>query len=76
MSHSGTLVDYIDINDEDEQVPPRFNKDSKVITNGRLPVGLCKIIESVLANGKLNNRKSGDYTCSTQRGNSNGLFHR
>ena len=36
IARDGNLIDYIDIYDEDEQLPPRFNKDSKIITNGRL----------------------------------------
>ena len=64
------MIDYIAINDEDEQVPPRFNKDSKINTNGRLLIDLCKTTEMVLVNGRLNNRNSGDYTCITHNGES------
>ena len=64
------MIDYIAINDEDEQVPPRFNTDSKINTKGRLLIDLCKTTEMVLVNVRLNNRNSGDYTCITHNGES------
>ena len=69
-ARTGTLIDYIDINDEDEQVPPRFNKDSKINTKGRLLKDLCKTTEMVLINGRLNDRNLGDYTCIMHNGES------
>ena len=65
---TGNLIDYIDIYDEDEQIPPRLNGDSKVNTNGRLLIDLCKTTEMVLVNGSLNIRNSGDHTCITHNG--------
>ena len=69
-ARTGNLIDYIDIYDEEEQVPPRLNRDLKVNTNGRLLIDLCKTTEMVLVNGRLNNRNSGDYTCITHNGES------
>ena len=63
--HTDNLIDYVDINDEDERVPQRFNKDSKNITNGGLLIDLCKTTEMVLIIGRLNNRNPSDYTCIT-----------
>ena len=40
IARTGNLIDYIDIIDDNEQVPPRFNKDSKINTNGRLVIDL------------------------------------
>ena len=70
IARTGNLIDYIVINDEDEQVPPRFNKDSRIITNGKLLIDWCKNIESVLVNGRLKDRNSVNYSCITHNGES------
>ena len=59
-ARTGNLIDIIDIYDEDDQVPPRFNKDSKITSNGRLLIDLCKTTELVQEDRRLNNRNSGD----------------
>ena len=69
-ARTGNLIDYIDINDEDEQVTPRFNKDSKINTIGRLLIDLCKTTKMILVNGRLNNKNSSDYSCITHNGES------
>ena len=69
-ARTGNLIDYIDIYDEDEQVPSSINRYLKVITNGRLLIDLCKTTQMVLVNGRLKNRNSGHYTCITHNGES------
>ena len=70
IARTGNLIDYLDIYDKDEQVPPRIDRDVEVNTNNRLLIDLCKTTGTVLVNGMLNNRSSSDYTCITHNGES------
>ena len=70
-ARTGTMQDYIDIDGEDRQPSERTNKDSKVNTNGRALIDVCKTTDMMILNGRSGkDRGVGNFTCNNYNGKS------
>ena len=70
-ARTGLLDDCIQLDGEINYVVPRANKDTKINTNGRLLIDLCKTTEIAILNGRIGEDKHvGAYTCVTHNGKS------
>ena len=68
---TGTLDDCFQLDSQMNQIESRDNKDTKINTNGRLLVDLCKTTEIAMLNGRIGeDTHIGEYTCVTHNGKS------
>ena len=64
-ARTGTVQDCIDIDSEGLEASERTNKDSKINTNGRSLIDVCKTTDMLILNGRSGeDRGVGNFTCN------------
>ena len=70
-ARTGTLDDCLQIDGEIKHIKSRAKTDTKINTNSKLIVVLCKTTEIAILNGRIGkNKHIGEYTCVTHNGKS------
>ena len=70
-ARTGESEDFVELDNEHNEVPSRRNRDKIINTNGRCLLDLCKTTEMSIVNGRIGSDKGiGEFTCITHNGKS------
>ena len=69
-AHTGVSEDFVELDNEQIDIPHRTNRDKITNRNGRCLLHLSKTTEMSFVNGRKGSDKGIDFTCVTHNGKS------